>query len=131
MCPPPRYFNSSRCGQIATARFYLVQPVGSARGGVGSRVHPGSSPIRSRTPFQEDSYIMPPRANPMQFTLKLKTKVLPGHRIEIRAPQLTEGQIVEVSIAPETSSTELSISPRESADSWIRRYREWYATHKN
>jgi hypothetical protein len=66
----------------------------------------------------------------MQSTLKLKTKVLPGHRIEISSPQLKEGQTVEVSIAP-ASLDDHSPTREESADSWIRRYREWVDTHKD
>ncbi len=43
-----------------------------------------------------------------QTTIRLKTKVLPGHRIEVVAPELEEGQDIELIVLPdvEVSSTE-------------------------
>ena len=43
-----------------------------------------------------------------QTTIRLKTKVLPGHRIEVVAPELEEGQDIELSVLPdvEVSSSE-------------------------
>ena len=43
-----------------------------------------------------------------QTTIRLKTKVLPGHRIEVVAPELEEGQEIELIVLPtvEVSSSE-------------------------
>jgi hypothetical protein len=35
----------------------------------------------------------------MQATLKLKTRVLPGHRVEFASPELPEGAEVEIFVA--------------------------------
>ena len=47
--------------------------------------------------------------------VKIYTKVLPGNRIELSSPELTEGQEVEVSVRPsETSRNTVDYSdPRE------------------
>ncbi len=78
----------------------------------------------------------------MQPALKVKTTVLPGHRIELSAPQLPEGEEVEVFITlPELANGTSESIPTQgvwdfiqslppgprSADSWEeieRRFRE-------
>ena len=43
----------------------------------------------------------------MRATLHVKTTILPGHKIEISAPELCEGEAVEVFIVlPESSASE-------------------------
>jgi len=39
----------------------------------------------------------------MQTTLRVRTTILPGHRIEITAPQLSEGDPVEVIVLAGTA----------------------------
>jgi hypothetical protein len=49
----------------------------------------------------------PERKTPMSTLLELKTKILPGGRIEVQAPGFVEGQEVTVRIvAPDESSPE-------------------------
>ena len=53
----------------------------------------------------------------MASTLNLKTKVLPGKRIEITAPELNEGDIVEVQLTlPEPNGAQT-----ENVWEWLKR----------
>lgn len=56
----------------------------------------------------------------MQATLHLKTRVLPGKRIEITAPELQEGESVEVLVMParDSSKEDLMVFLREA---WAKR----------
>lgn len=48
----------------------------------------------------------------MQAAIKLNTKVLPGHRIEVTAPELPENSEVELIIVlPEKTDTQADNSP--------------------
>ena len=51
----------------------------------------------------------------MQVALKLKTTVLPGHRISVDAPELPEGTNVELIILPDLAASR-SEAPRQFKD---------------
>ena len=51
----------------------------------------------------------------MQSALKVKTRVLPGKRVEVTAPELVEGEDVELIILKPETSTE---QPRQFASAW-------------
>ncbi len=40
----------------------------------------------------------------MQTALRVTTRVLPGHRVEIIAPDLIEGEVVDVVVTPNTTN---------------------------
>ena len=42
----------------------------------------------------------------MPTTLRLETTVLPGHRVEVIAPELPEGMPVEVIVVPSRAATQ-------------------------
>jgi hypothetical protein len=61
----------------------------------------------------------------MHATLRVKTRVLPGKRIEFTAPELTEGELVEVAV----DSALPGPPPDESPEERARRFREWADSH--
>jgi len=50
----------------------------------------------------------------MQTALKITTHVLPGHRVEIVAPELADGQRVEVSVVASESASSPKAEERTS-----------------
>ena len=54
----------------------------------------------------------------MATTLNLRTKVLPGKRIEFTAPEFNEGDIVEIQVSlPEANGSQPN-SPTEPLNAW-------------
>jgi hypothetical protein len=55
----------------------------------------------------------------MQAALKLTTRVLPGKRVEFTAPELTEGEVIEITVsAPQPVTDSATIFP--SAADYLR-----------
>ena len=49
----------------------------------------------------------------MQTAIRIRTTVLPGHRIEFSNPQLAEGSAVDVVVTPSEPSARQSLGRRE------------------
>lgn len=74
----------------------------------------------------------------MATKLNLKTRVLPGKRIEITAPELKEGDLVDVQVTvPDSNGAEME-APTEPLNAWeyLRKYagtvempEDWSAEH--
>ena len=65
----------------------------------------------------------------MQTALKMKTRVLPGNRIEVTSPELTEGEEVEISVSVHEGRTS-HFTLREIAESiepGPRQFETWEA----
>ena len=56
----------------------------------------------------------------MDSTVKVKTRVLPRRRVEVETPELSEGELVEVSVA-----TIAAEQPAEPIAEWTKRFDEW------
>ncbi|MBY0229474.1 MAG: hypothetical protein K2W96_09365 [Gemmataceae bacterium] len=65
----------------------------------------------------------------MRAALKLESKVLPGHRLEITAPDLPEGETVEVIVVlptkPETKRFASALDFLESLPPGPRPFKTW------
>jgi len=59
--------------------------------------------------------------------VQLKTRVLPGKRIEVENAELVEGEEVQVTITPAVTGQ----PPDETPEEWSRRFLEWANSHKD
>jgi hypothetical protein len=84
---------------------------------------PGYAVDRSRHPLEvSEEFLL------MQAAIRLETTVLPGHRLEITAPELPEGARVEVIVvlpAQSTSSFGSALDFLESLPPGPRAFKTW------